>query len=149
MSGLLVLRAEAEVGCSRRRGGFYCFFPFSHQNCHSCVFSLKSKENFTFGPTLSNISPNVTLSSTSIGIFDFRSLAPHQQEQGGVSTLSYLPPNLILSSTSIGIFDFRSLPPPQQQQEGGVSGEDMMSALEEFRRRRGVKEKVIINVDGF
>merc|ERR1711874_462032 len=33
----------------------------------------------------------------------------------------------------------RSLAP--QQQNGGVSGEDMMTALEEFRRRRGVKEK--------
>merc|ERR1712037_475825 len=32
----------------------------------------------------------------------------------------------------------RSLAPSQQ---GGVSGEDMMSALEEFRRRRGVQEK--------
>ena len=31
----------------------------------------------------------------------------------------------------------------------GDNDEDMMSALEEFRRRRGVKEKVIINVDGF
>merc|ERR1712083_671301 len=26
-------------------------------------------------------------------------------------------------------------------QQGGVSGEDMMSALEEFRRRRGIQEK--------
>ena len=41
-------------------------------------------------------------------------------------------------------FDFRSLAPSQQ---GGVSGEDMMSALEEFRRRRGVQEKVITDVD--
>ena len=58
-----------------------------------------------------------------------------------------MSPNLTPVSVSRGIFDSRSLPPPQQQQ-GGVSGEDMMSALEEFRRRRGVKEKVIINIDG-
>ena len=42
------------------------------------------------------------------------------------------------------LFDYRSLGPSQQ---GGVSGEDMMSALEEFRRRRGVKEKVISDAD--
>ena len=29
--------------------------------------------------------------------------------------------------------------------QGGVSGEDMMSALEEFRRRRGLNEKVIFD----
>ena len=31
------------------------------------------------------------------------------------------------------------------KQQGGVSGEDMMSALEEFRRRRGLNEKVIFD----
>merc|ERR1719204_2507879 len=31
--------------------------------------------------------------------------------------------------------------PGPGKQQGGVSGEDMMSALEEFRRRRGLNEK--------
>ena len=31
------------------------------------------------------------------------------------------------------------------KQQGGVSGEDMMSALEEFRRRRGLNEKVVFD----
>ena len=34
---------------------------------------------------------------------------------------------------------------PGPGKQGGVSGEDMMTALEEFRRRRGLNEKVIFD----
>ena len=40
---------------------------------------------------------------------------------------------------------FSSQGPGPGKQQGGVSGEDMMSALEEFRRRRGLNEKVIFD----
>ena len=40
---------------------------------------------------------------------------------------------------------FSSQGPGPSKQQGGVSGEDMMNALEEFRRRRGLNEKVIFD----
>ena len=59
-------------------------------------------------------------------------------------SLVSLQARLVTIHISGRTFDYRSLGPSQQ---GGVSGEDMMSALEEFRRRRGVKEKVISDAD--
>ena len=51
-----------------------------------------------------------------------------------------MAPDIDIRYLSDRTFDYRSLAPSQQ---GGVSGEDMMTALEEFRRRRGLQEKVI------